>query len=144
MVARRPATVQTNSWTIFGSIPDMRARSALLAEACTVWPNTVRFRNQDKPRARRGTTTRMVAFGPVTRTPRTSSQVKFTGMGKRWLRSRTRSGYEARMACMSWAMPMVATSTMTRGASNSRRMTARSTVAPTVIPTSRLMGRAAQ
>ena len=39
-------------------------------------------------------------------------------------------------ACISWAMPMVATSTITRGEVNSRRITARSTRAPTRVPMS--------
>ena len=36
MLDRPPATVHTNSETIFGLIPERRARSALLAEAWTV------------------------------------------------------------------------------------------------------------
>ena len=83
MVARRPAIVHTKSWTIFGSMPESLARSALVAEAWTVWPNTVRFRNQDRPTASSGTSTRMVSFGPVILRPRTSSQMKVRGAGKR-------------------------------------------------------------
>ena len=92
MVARRPAIVHTKSWTIFGSMPESLARSALVAEAWTVWPNTVRFRNQDRPTASSGTTTRMVSFGPVILRPSTSSQVNARGAGKRWPRVRSRSG----------------------------------------------------
>ena len=45
---------------------------------------------------------------------------------------------------MSWAMPMVATRMITRGASNRRRMMARSTMAPTAMPTIRARANAAQ
>ena len=140
----RPATVQTNSWTILGSMPDIRARSAFDAEAWTVCPNTVRFRNQARPKASTGTTMRMVSFGPVIRSPNTSSQVKPSGTGNRLPLLVSMSGRAARTACMSWASPMVATSTMTRGASNRRRMTARSTAAPMTVPVSSAMARAAQ
>ena len=76
-----PATVQTKSCTVLGSIPDMRARSALDAEAWTVWPNTVWFRNHDRPKARSGTSTRMVSLGPVIRSPKTSFHWNPRGTG---------------------------------------------------------------
>ena len=39
------------------AMPEMRAKSALEAEAWTVWPNTVRFRNQARLAASSGTST---------------------------------------------------------------------------------------
>ena len=45
------------------------------------------------------------------------------------------SGKAARMASESWAMPIVATSTITRGALKSRRITISSTSAPNSVPT---------
>ncbi len=55
--------------------------------------------------------------------------------------ARRSRGRRDRIASESWAMPMVATSTITRGASNSRRITASSTIAPYRTPTSRPIDR---
>ena len=71
---------------------------------------------------------RMASCGPTTRMPAHLSPGPI-GTGKR-APGASISGYASRMASESWAMPIVATSTMTRGAVNSRRITISSTTAP--------------
>ena len=118
-----PAIAHTSVDTSFGLMPGSRARSGFSADALTVLPTSVRLRNQPRATAttaarRRGST----SCAPVTRTPTDVVHVASDRRRERRAavgRSRgTRSGSPA----TSCAMPMVATSTMTRGASNSRRI----------------------
>ncbi len=81
MLARTPATTHTKVDTVLGLMPDRRARSALSADALTVRPKVVRFRNQPSSRLRTGTTTSTVSSGPVTRMPATSSHTRPTATG---------------------------------------------------------------
>ena len=127
-VARPPAMAHTRVDTAFGLMPARRARSGLSAEAFTALPIVVRLRSHPRPTASRGTTMRMVSDGPVIRMSAISRTAPM-GTGKR-APGASISGNEARMASESWAMPMVATSTITRGAVNSRRITISSTTAP--------------
>ncbi len=114
--------------TSLGLMPERRARSGFSAEALTALPNAVRLSSHPRPMAMRGTTMRMVSCGPTTRTPAHSFTAPI-GTGKR-APGASISGKEARIASDSWAMPMVATSTITRGAVKSRRMTISSMIAP--------------
>ncbi len=75
MLESAPPTVQTNSDTNLGSMPESLARSGLSADACTVWPNTVRLRNQARVKAIKGTAMRIVNLPPVIRMPNVSSHV---------------------------------------------------------------------
>jgi hypothetical protein len=92
MLARAPAATHTKVDTALGLMPDSRARSGLSAAALTVRPKVVRLRNHASARVTRGTTTRTVSWGPVTRTPATSSHTVPTATGKRASRPVRRSG----------------------------------------------------
>ncbi len=127
-MATNPVTPHTHVDTIFGFTPARRARSRLAAAARTTRPRAVRFSAQPSATASSGATTSAVTCGPVTCTPPTVHLAPTaSGNGRP---SPTRLGYEFRMASESWATPIVATSTITRGARNSRRMTISSMTAP--------------
>ena len=72
---------------------------------------------------------RMVSCGPVIRMLGDLAVPHRSGRGTR-APGASISGNDARMARASWAIPMVATSTITRGAVNSRRITISSMTAP--------------
>ena len=124
---RRPPTRTVD--TSFGLMPTSRARSGLLADALTVLPSVVRFRNRPARSAMIGTTSRMASCGPVIRMPSESSYVVPIGVGNRAPARRTRDRPSAITARVG-RRRSVATSTMTRGALNSRRMTMSSMIAP--------------
>ena len=92
MLESAPPTVQTKSDTNLGSMPESRARSALPADACTVWPKTVRLRNQARAIVINGTVMRITSLAPVIRRPNTSSQVVGIATGKRTPRVVSKSG----------------------------------------------------
>jgi hypothetical protein len=95
-------------------------------------PYFVRLKKTAMAAVSNGTTTRMARCSPRTTTPNTfhdawigvGNDVKCAGCGSETCRNRR-----------SWATPMVATVTITRGASNNRRITPRSTTQPTRPPT---------
>ena len=127
-VESAPATAHTNIDTSFGLMPLRRARSAFSADALTLFPNVVRVKNHARKIATSGTTIRIVNCAPVSRTdPRVKSDP--IARGKR-AAGTVMSGYAVASASESWAMPIVATSTMTRGALNNLRMMVSWSAAP--------------
>ena len=135
-VARNPAIDQTAVETNLGLMPCTRARSGFSADALTVRPTSVRLRNQPSANATIGTTTSTASCAPVTRTPSTSFQVWSTAGGYVAPKS-VISGYAVTIASARPEMPMVETSTTTRGAKKSRRITTSSITAPKSVPTIR-------
>src|SRR5947209_1724850 len=111
--ARTPATTHTSVDIRRTLMPARRAASALAAEARTAMPYLVRFRNTAMAAVSSGMTTRMATCSPRTTTPKTfhvwwigvGNDVNCDGCGSlTWAKRR------------SWATPMVATVTITRGA----------------------------
>ena len=126
--ARRPPTRTVD--TSFGLMPVRRARSGFSADALT---RLAERRAVEEPRrgrrrraARRSGSTSCGAGDPDA-TPTSCTEPMACGNRAP---GASMSGYAVRIASESWAMPMVATSTMTRGASKSRRMTISSMSAP--------------
>ncbi len=127
-VANAPAMAHTMVETRLGLMPEMRARSGFSAEALTLLPTAVRVRNQPRASATTGTTMTMDSSGPAMSTePMVWLAPMANGNGAP---TTVILGSAASTANESWAMPMVATSTMTRGASNRRRITMSSMTAP--------------
>ena len=133
--ANNPAITHTKVETVLGLIPDSRERSGLLADADTDLPNEVRFMNQPSRRASTGTAMRMMSCGPRTRISvnQTSSHTEPTTTGYFWPAASMSGSWEI-TSWASCAIPTVATSTITRGELNSRRITVSSTAAANKTP----------
>ena len=135
-VESRPAIAQTMVDTSLGLTPDIRARSGLSALAWTVLPNNVRPRNQLNAPTRTGTAIRIDSWDPATVMPPTCQLLVITTGND--APALSIFGYAVAAVSASCEMPMVATSTITRGAENSRRMTTSSMMTANRTPTIRL------
>ena len=145
IVARNPAIAQTPVDTSLGLMPVMRARSELVAAARTASPNAVWPSSHHRPSAISGTTIRISSWLADTSMSSPGCQVPENGCGNCvWSEPVRYSGSASVTASQSCATPMVATSTITRGALNNRRMTVTSMSAPMSTPMTRAIGSATQ
>ncbi len=121
--------------TIFGLMPVMRARSEFDADARTASPNAVCPRIHQSATVMTGTTMRTSSWLAETSMSSPGYHVPLNGTGNCVCSDPVRyAGSDSVIASHSCATPMVATSTMTRGALNRRRMTASSTSTPVSVP----------
>ena len=131
IVASTPATHHTSVDMPRTFTAASRAASGFDAAARTATPYFVRLRKKASAAVRSGTMTRISRCSLRTRTPATTQtwssgvgyEVMYFGCGS--------TPCPKRSSC---AAPIVATSTITRGASNRRRTTTRSTSAPSRPP----------
>ena len=131
---RKPAIVHTAVDIIFGLTPVRRARSAFVAAARTDSPNAVRPSSHHSPNVMIGTTIRTRSCGPV-RVIDPSSHRLLIGVGYCVENSPVWYDGSVRVtARANSATPIVATSTMTRGALARRRITVSSTTVPLNAP----------
>ena len=128
-----PAMTQTNVPTRLVLIPSCAARSVDSAAARTATPNRDRRRKAERATPLATTTSTAITWLPRNTTG-DHVKAKLNGVGNCWLaRSRPKArGKMSSKADSSWAMPMVATVRMSRGALAKRRTNRNSATPPTI------------
>ena len=142
--ARAPAMIHTSVDNRLTGMPSNRARSELSATDRMATPASVRNRNQPSPMSTTGTTMAMSRSSPLNSTGWMLTWNRVSGVGRPPTSGGpcNQPGTSSWMPPNTWARPMVATSTMSRGALKNRsirKFTPAPTMPPMRIPAPRAM-----
>ncbi len=138
------ASIQTTVETRLTGMPTRRADSPFSAAARMATPNEENRKNAASAAATRGTSSRIISSRSLSTRNRPTVVLAPNGTGNPAARLSIDSVMRNVKSRKSWAAPRVATSTISRGALNSLRITVRSKIPPSAAATPSARGRATQ